>query len=436
MTMPSSIGFQKPLAQKHSDREWERLLDRERVAHDELADIDRRKDEFLAMLGHELRNPLSGIVMAVELLEQRGCLDPVAVEMHGVIRRQSQHMKKLIEDLLDVSRIACGKILLQMVRLDLVALTREVVDDHKQFIDANQLTLVFEHPDTPIWMVGDATRLAQVITNLLHNATKFTDPGGTICVCLNRSGESAVLKVQDTGIGIEPTELATVFEPFRQAESSRVRSQGGLGLGLALCKQLVEKHKGVITAASEGPGCGSVFRVQLPLDREVPNAPQPATKSIATLTAHRILIVDDRSDARSTLEMVLSGMGQQVAQAESGAAAIATAKCFHPEIVLCDIGLPDIDGYDVARAMHADPLLNGVSLVALTGYGQAEDRDRAFKAGFVGHLPKPFSCSQLKEMLLEIHTLRQSSSPKATCEAPVLAGLIVQLSTLLECRNS
>ena len=204
-----------------------------------------------------------------------------------------------------------------------------------------------------------------------------------------------------------------MFEPFRQAESSRVRSKGGLGLGLALCKQLIEKHGGAITAESEGLECGSVLRIRLPLDRETREASKPATKATAALPAHRILIVDDRSDARLTLATVLNRMGQQVAQAESGASAIVSAMSFHPEIVLCDIALPDMDGYDVARAMRGYPALNGVSLVALTGYGQAEDRDRAFKAGFDRHLSKPFSCAQLKDMLMEIYVMRQSSALKA-----------------------
>lgn len=363
------------------------------------------------MLGHELRNPLSGIVSAVQILEQLNFHDSVAMEMHGVIKRQSLHMTKLIDDLLDMSRIASGKILLQMGRLDLVTLTRNAVVDHQHHVDTNQLTLVCELPNAPIWVVGDATRLFQVITNLLHNAAKFTDPGGTIGVCVKRSGTSAALTVRDTGIGMEPTELAAMFEPFRQAESSRVRSKGGLGLGLALSKRLIEKHEGAISAASEGLGCGSVFSIRLPLSREMmPETSQPVPQAATAPTPHRILIVDDRRDARLTLTVLLKRMGQQVARAENGTAALDAARRFHPEIVFCDIGLADMDGYAVARAMRADPALNGASLVALTGYGQAEDRARAFKAGFDRHLTKPISLDHLRDLLLQVSRTGKSGA--------------------------
>jgi PAS domain S-box-containing protein len=389
-------------AHKQIERERERLLDRERTTHDELADVDRHKNEFLAVLGHELRNPLSDIVSAVQILEQLDCHDSTALRMQGVIKRQSLHMTKLIDDLLDISRIACGKILLQMGRLDLVALTRNAVADHQHHFDTNQLTLVLDLSSTPIWVVGDATRISQVITNVLHNATKFTDPGGTIAVCVNRSGTSAALSVRDTGIGLEPTELETMFEPFRQGETSQVRGKGGLGLGLALSLRLIEKHGGTITAASEGPGCGSVFSIRLPLDREILSEPLQTVAEVAVLpTSHRILIVDDRRDARLTLTMLLERMGQQVVQAENGVVALEAARSFHPEIVLCDIGMPDMDGYAVAKAMRADPALSGASLVALTGYGQAEDRQRALESGFDRHLTKPISHDQLMDLLLK-----------------------------------
>ncbi len=293
-----------------------------------------------------------------------------------------------------------------MNRLDLVALTRNAIADHKHQVDASQLTLVVELPDAPIWVIGDAVRLSQAVTNLLHNATKFTDPGGTIVVSVNRNGISADVSVRDNGIGMEPTELAAMFEPFRQAESSRVRSRGGLGLGLALSSRLIEKHGGAITAKSEGLGRGSVFSIRLPLDREALLEPsQPTTQAVAPPAPHRILIVDDRRDARLPLTVMLTRMGQQVAEAVTGAAAIDAARDFRPEIVLCDIGLPDMDGYDVARALRADPALSGVRLVAVTGYGQAADRELAFKAGFDRHLTKPVSHHQLKDLLLHIDEL-------------------------------
>jgi two-component system, sensor histidine kinase len=384
-------------------RDLIRLLDKERTAHDELADVDRHKDEFLAMLGHELRNPLSDIVNAVQILEQLNCHDSTALEMHAVVKRQSLQMTKLIDDLLDISRISCGKILLQIDRVDLVQLTRNAVADHQHRLTTNQLKLVLGLPSAPIWVLGDATRLSQVVTNLLHNATKFTDPGGTVSVCIDCTETFAALSVRDTGIGMLSTELAAMFEPFRQAESSRVRSQGGLGLGLALSMRLIEKHGGAIAAASEGLGCGSVFSIRLPLDRQVlPEPSRPTIQVAATLASHRILVVDDRRDARLTLTVLLKQMGQQVAEAENGTGALNTARNFHPEIVLCDIGLPDMDGYAVARAMREDSALSGVCLVALTGHGQPDDRIQAFNAGFDRHLTKPISHEQLHALLLKI----------------------------------
>ena len=389
--------------QKQTEHQRQQLMDRERAARCELTEADHRKDEFLAMLGHELRNPLSDIVSAVQVLEQRGCLDSVSGEMQDIIKRQSLHMTKLVDDLLDISRIVSGKILLRMERLDLVALTRNAIADHQHHFDTNQLTLSFDPPTAPIWVIGDVTRLSQVITNLLHNATKFTDPGGSVGVCVIRTGKSAVLSVQDTGIGMESTELLAVFKPFHQGDSNRIRSEGGLGLGLALSKRLLEKHGGSITAASAGLGCGSLFSIEMPLDQEVLATPsRPANQVAAPPTPHRILIVDDSRDTILTLRVLLEQMGQEVTQAKNGGAALIAAAVFRPEIVLCDIGLPDMDGYAVVKALRADPALRGAHLVALTGYGQPEDRNRALKAGFDRHLTKPISHDQLRDLLLEV----------------------------------
>lgn len=387
-------------AQKLLEQDRQRLLDRERATHQELADIGRRKDEFLAMLGHELRNPLSDIVSAVQVLEVPGCPGPTVAEMNGIIQRQSQHMTRLIDDLLDISRISCGKIVLQMERLDLVLLARNAVADHRHHFGANRLTLVEEMPDAPVWVIGDITRLTQVITNLLHNAMKFNNRGGTIHVSVSRSEHWVVLSVRDTGIGMKSTDLMAMFEPFRQAESSAVRSKGGLGLGLALSLRIIEKHGGTITASSPGVGQGSAFNFELPLDGAAPLDNLPGTTAEVTPLVQRILIVDDRRDARLTLTVLLQRMGQHVAEAETGAAALELASTFGPEIMICDIGLPDMDGYAVARAIRGDPALCDIVLVALTGYGQPEDLKRARQAGFDRHLTKPVSHDQLMEMVL------------------------------------
>jgi signal transduction histidine kinase/CheY-like chemotaxis protein len=387
-------------------RERKRLLDCERSAHNDLADADRRKDDFLATLAHELRNPLSDIVSAVQVLGQRGIQDSESTEMQHVIERQSLHMARLIDDLLDVSRIASGKLVLHRERLDLVALARDAIADHQHCFDEGQVTLVSALPADPMWVVGDATRLCQVIANLLHNAAKFTDPGGRIDVSVNCRGTSAEISVRDTGIGMEPTEMAAMFEPFRQSGSHRVRSKGGLGIGLALCKRLIEKHGGAMTAVSEGLGCGSAFSFRMPMARQTtPELPPQAPESASSPKSHRILIVDDRRDARLTLTVLLKRMGQQVQEAADGATALDAVRTHHPKIVLCDIGLPDMDGYAVASAIRSDPALNDICLVALTGYGRAEDRERALSVGFDQHLTKPISQDQLMKLLLGRHTL-------------------------------
>ena len=260
----------------------------------------------LPCLGTNCEIPYRTSANAVQVLEQLSCHDSVAKEMHDVVKRQSLLMTKLIDDLLDISRISCGKILLQVARVDLVGIIRNAVLDHQHHLAANHLTLVLDLQDAPIWVRGDAIRLSQVVTNLLHNGTKFTDPGGTISVCVSCSETFAAISVRDTGIGMQSTEMAAMFEPFRQAESSRIRSKGGLGLGLALSLQLIEKHGGTIAAASEGLGCGSVFTIRLPLDRALlPIASPPAIDAAVRPTSRRVLIVDDRRDARLTLTALL-----------------------------------------------------------------------------------------------------------------------------------
>ena len=274
--------------------------------------------------------------------------------------------------------------------------------DHQHHLAANQLTLVLDLQNAPIWVHGDAIRLSQVVTNLLHNATKFTDPGDTICVRGSCVESFAVISVRDTGIGMQSKEMAAIFEPFRQAESSRIRSQGGLGLGLRISLQLIEKHGGTIAVASEGLGLRVCIHDSIAVGSSVtaPEALPPAIEVAVRPTSHRVLIVDDRRDARLTLTALLKQMNQQVMQAETGADALDIATNFRPEIVLCDIGLPDMDGHAVARAMRADAALSGVFLVALTGYGQADDRKRAIEAGFDRHLTKPISREQLQGLFL------------------------------------
>jgi PAS domain S-box-containing protein len=367
----------------------------------ELAEADRRKDEFLAMLAHELRNPLTPIRNAMELM-RRCAGDPQTVERtRGVVERQVHHLARLIDDLLDVSRITRGKIWLRYEWVDLARLVRELVEDARTALEAAGLTLLLELPRAPVSVWGDPIRLAQAVGNLLQNAAKFTDRGGrvTVCVAPDPAGHQAAVMVRDTGIGIAPEVMPHLFQPFVQADRSLDRSRGGLGLGLALVKGLVEMHGGEVHVQSAGPGQGSEFALLLPLaqapvePRELPapagSAPRPC----------RILVVEDNPDAAETLRDLLELSGHEVAVAYSGPSGVATAREFWPEVVLCDLGLPGMDGCAVAAELRRDPATAAARLIAVTGYGQEEARRRCREAGFDLCLTKPVDPEQLERLL-------------------------------------
>ncbi len=373
-----------------------------------LREAGRKKDEFLAMLGHELRNPLAPIRNAVQILRQAGRDPSILEKAGGMIDRQVSHMTRLVDDLLDVSRISRGKILLHKERLDLTKLVHDTVEDHRRELEAGGLTLDLELPAGPLWIEGDGTRLAQAVENLLSNAGKFTDPGGRVEVELSAgvddgdagAGERAGITVQDTGIGIEPEMLGSLFETFSQADRTLARSRGGLGLGLALVKGLVDLHGGEVEAVSEGLGRGARFTLRLPLaaKREAPE--EETVPPVRAAGSRRVLVIEDNADAAESLQMLLEISGFEVATAADGSAGLATARRFRPDVVLCDIGLPGgLDGYAVARELRADPALQPVHLIALTGYGQAEDRRRAYAEGFDLHLTKPVDPVALKDLL-------------------------------------
>jgi PAS domain S-box-containing protein len=379
----------------------EALWDRTR----QLAEADRRKDEFLAMLGHELRNPLGPICNAVRVLRLRGPADPVLRQSWDMIDRQAAHMARLIDDLLDVSRITHGKVSLRTELLDLAKVVKVTVEDYRSGLEAAGLTFQLQLPDGPLWVRGDPTRLAQVVGNVLHNASKFTDPGGCVSVRVTQDagGDTAVIAVRDTGIGMDEKTLAEVFETFHQAENSQTRSRGGLGLGLALVKGLVDLHDGSVQAASEGPGRGSEITIRLPSER----APEPSKAgSCAPAPAqrmHRILVIEDNRDAAESMKMLLGLVGHQVETAYTGAAGVETARAFHPQVVLCDIGLPgEMDGYTVAQAFRQEPPLASAHLIALTGYAQEDDQRCARKAGFDRHMTKPVDLDELQAVLASL----------------------------------
>jgi PAS domain S-box-containing protein len=383
-----------------------------KAAEQALKEADRRKDEFLAMLAHELRNPLAPIRNAVELLKFLGAPHADLAAVHAMIERQVTHLAHLVDDLLDVSRISRGKILLRKQPLDLVALVCAAIDDHRPLLRDAGLSLTVQLPDRPLWMTGDPTRLAQVADNLLHNAGKFTDAGGRVTVQFTEQAAAApgaapwaVLTVRDTGIGLSADIVGRLFEPFSQADSSLDRSRGGLGLGLALVKGLAQLHGGSVQASSPGLGRGAEFTVRLPLhvaNAAVPVAPAVAPRALdeRQYPARKVLIIEDNRDAAESTRMLLRFAGHDVSVAFTGAAGLAAAQRSRPDVVLCDLGLPGgLDGFAVARAMRADPALAGIALIALSGYGQDEDKRRAAEAGFGHHLTKPVDPHRLTGLL-------------------------------------
>jgi signal transduction histidine kinase len=384
------------------DRAARRRLEEElRQRAEELAEANRRKDEFLAMLGHELRNPLGPIRNALTLLRMCNLTDPDALEAREVVERQVGYLSRLVDDLLEVFRIRKGKLRLKQERLDLARLVRQTAEDHRPALEAAGLTVAVEAPDEPVWTTGDPTRLAQVLGNLLHNAGKFTNRGGRVAVTLTADapGRRAFLAVRDTGIGIAREMLPHVFETFTQADGGLDRARGGLGLGLALVHKLVELHGGQVAAHSAGPGTGAEFTVALPLRPELAPAPAGRPEVVPAGKGLKILIVEDNADAARTLGTLLTRFGHQVRESRSGLAGVDEAKRWQPDVVICDLGLPEMDGYAVARALRADPATASARLIALSGYGLEEDRRRSREAGFELHLTKPADPFELRRLL-------------------------------------
>jgi CheY-like chemotaxis protein/two-component sensor histidine kinase len=364
---------------------------------EELAAAARHKDEFLATLAHELRNPLAPVRNALQILRLRGG-DPVTrAWATDVLERQIQHLTHLLDDLLDVSRLTRRKIVLRRERVDLAKLVRTEAEDHHAALEGAHLVLELDLPPTALWAEGDSTRLAQVLDNLLSNAVKFTPGGGRVTVRLTGASGQARLLVGDTGIGIAPDQLPGLFETLTQADTSLERTQGGLGLGLALVKGLVELHGGRVEAHSAGLGQGAEFVVILPLEqgRAVPAAAGVGDRGQSL----RILMVEDNRDGAQTLQTLLQLAGHEVALACTGPDGVALALQFHPDVVLCDLGLPGMDGFAVARALRQNPATARSRLIVLSGYGQEEDRRKSREAGFDLHLTKPVDPFELERLL-------------------------------------
>ncbi len=371
----------------------------QREAEEALRRADERKNEFLAVLSHELRSPLAPISNSIFLLEKLPSKSPGATRARQVIRRQTEHLTRLIEDLLDVTRISRGKVQLQRRVVDLRDPVRRTCEDHRSTFEQGGLELSLDFPIAPVWANVDPTRVAQVVGNLLTNAGKFTPAGGSVTVRLRGHGDVAELSVRDTGVGIQAEQLRRMFEPFAQEERSLARTRGGLGLGLALSRGLVELHGGAIAARSEGPGKGAEFVVTLPLAPPPPEALEPSAPATAPGTRRRVLIVDDNADAACTLADVLGLLGHEVSIAPDGATGILRARELRPDMVICDLGLPDVDGYTVARTLREDASLQSTRLIALSGYGQPEDKQRALQAGFERHFTRPAPLDALAALL-------------------------------------
>lgn len=359
---------------------------------------DRQKNEFLSMLAHELRNPLAPIRNAVEILRRNAPTEAGVSWARDVIDRQVGHMVRLVDDLLDISRITRGKIRMRLDRVAVSEFVNHALEASRPLIEARRHRLSVTLPSTALWVQGDSARLSQVLTNLLNNAAKYTPEGGYIWFSVQEEGHEVVFRVRDTGVGIPSDMLATVFDLFTQADRSLERSEGGLGIGLTLVKRLIEKHGGTVEALSAGVGSGSEFVIRLALappvavvsrETESPPALTPVPKK------SRILVVDDNVDGADSLAVLLRLGGHEVSLAHDGPAALEMAQAFRPEVILLDIGLPGMDGFEVAKRLRTREVTQNTVLVAVTGYGRDEDRNRSRDAGFDHHLVKPVSFDAL-----------------------------------------
>jgi PAS domain S-box-containing protein len=382
--------------------ERKRLQDELQQRVHDLADADRQKNEFLAMLSHELRNPIAPMRNALYLIKAMGGASGGDMgELQQMMERQMQQLVRLVDDLLDVSRIIRGKIDLRRERMDLLQAVLRASETAKPVIDANGHVLELSVPEGPVWVVGDMVRLAQVIANLLTNAAKYTRRASRIALEVRREGAQALITVRDPGEGIPPELLPRIFDLFVQGDHALARSQGGLGIGLTLVKRLVEMHEGTVEARSEGKGKGSEFSIRLPalVETTARRGAQPGAV-LAGGPSRRVLVVDDNLDAADSIGKLLKLFGHEVRCVYDGLAALAAVKDYRPEVVVLDIGLPEMDGYEVAKRMRSMPQLQNTRIVAVTGYGQEEDRRRSRDAGFDQHLTKPVDPEVLQSFVV------------------------------------
>ncbi len=363
-----------------------------------LRESDRRKNEFLGVLSHELRNPLAPIRNSIYILENADPAGEQAARARAVIQRQVEHLTRIVDDLLDVTRIGRGKIELKRSRVDLASMIRRAAEDHGALFHQRGIDLAVHAPGGPMWADVDPTRLAQVVGNLLNNAAKFTPRGGGVRLALEAVRGAAEVHVHDTGVGIEPDLLTHMFEPFVQAERTLARTDGGLGLGLALVKGITELHGGSVRAASAGPGQGAELVVRLPLTNGA-TEPDVLVRREASASARRVLVVDDNVDSAETLAQLIEIFGHAADVAHDGETAISMARATRPDVIFCDLGLPGMSGYDVVRSLRREDALRQTEIFAVSGYAQLEDRQRAADAGFDGHIAKPCDPEEIRRLL-------------------------------------
>jgi PAS domain S-box-containing protein len=368
-----------------------------KLAEEALRRADRQKNDFLAVLSHELRNPLAAISNAGEILARVAGNSPPVHAALTMLSRQTGQLTRLVEDLLDISRVAQGKVSLRREPLEIGEIIEQATETVQPLVREKSHRLIVSKPFSAIYVSGDRARLVQCVGNILHNAVKYTDPGGEIEVCVQLEGEEVRIDVHDNGGGIAPELLPHVFDLFVQSERALDRTHGGLGIGLSVVKHLIERHGGTVSAASEGIGRGSTFSVRLPRLEPAPVAPAPGARTRGP--RRRVLVVDDDADAADSIAMLLRLDGHVVEVAYTSLAGLEAASRFGPDAILLDIGLPRMNGYEVARRLRANPALRDARLLALSGFGRVEDRERSRAAGFDDHLVKPATLEELERAL-------------------------------------
>jgi signal transduction histidine kinase/ActR/RegA family two-component response regulator len=395
--------------QARTNAQLEQSIRERQLVEEALRDADRRKDEFLATLAHELRNPLAPIRNSLHILRLTPNSDPAVEQICEMMERQLGHLVRLVDDLMEVSRITRGKVELRLEPIDLVAVIRSAVEASRPLIEASGHQLAISVPPEHLMIDGDLVRLSQVVSNLLINAAKYMDFGGQIWLNVKQEGEMVCISVRDTGIGIPAEMLPHIFKMFTQVDRAARQAQGGLGIGLTLVRTLTEMHGGQVEARSLGVGQGSEFIVRLPLSKsacvsggDVPSARAPV------LPNRRVLVVDDNQDAAQSLGLLLKLLGAEVQVVHDGPAALEIIPTYAPNVVLLDIGMPGMDGYEVAKRIRQQPAGEDLLLIALTGWGQEEDRRRSSQAGFDHHLLKPADLTALKSLFMSLRTIEST----------------------------